>query len=119
LNYVLHRKLGEEIVLNEETGRALRLRFVAALSDSLFQSELLMSERNFLRAFPEQEGYRFFLLDAAPEKAASVAALVESRLSDFGFDAGDAGERLAAFHRVENTYLSTCAPSATTRGTSP
>jgi ABC-type lipoprotein release transport system permease subunit len=107
LAYVLHRKLGEEIVLNEGTDHALRLRFVAALSDSLFQSELLMSERNFLRAFPEQEGYRFFLLDAAPDKAASVAALLESRLSDFGFDATGASERLAQFHRVENTYLST------------
>lgn len=107
LAYVLHRKLGEEIVLNEGTNRPLRLRFVAALSDSLFQSELLMSEKNFLRAFPEEEGYRFFLLDAAPEKMASVAALLESRLSDFGFDAGGAGERLAEFHRVENTYLST------------
>jgi ABC-type antimicrobial peptide transport system permease subunit len=107
LTYVLHRKLGEEIVLNGGTDRALRLRFVAALSDSLFQSELLMSERNFRRAFPEQEGYRFFLIDAAPEKTAGVAALVESRLSDFGFDASATGERLAAFHRVENTYLST------------
>lgn len=107
LNYVLHRKLGEEIVLNEATDHPLRLRFVAALSDSLFQSELLMSEKNFLRAFPAEEGYRFFLLDAAPEKTASVAALVESRLSDFGFDATGAGERLAEFHRVENTYLST------------
>ncbi|MDX6270325.1 MAG: putative transport system permease protein [Acidobacteriota bacterium] len=107
LTYVLHRKLGEEIVLNEGTDHALRLRFVAALSDSLFQSELLMSERNFLRAFPEQEGYRFFLLDAAPERTAAVAALLESRLSDFGFDATGTGERLAEFHRVENTYLST------------
>jgi ABC-type antimicrobial peptide transport system permease subunit len=107
LAYVLHRKLGEEIVLNEGTDQALRLRFVAALSDSLFQSELLMSEKNFLRAFPEQEGYRFFLLDVAAEKTASVAALLESRLSDFGFDASATGERLAAFHRVENTYLST------------
>jgi putative ABC transport system permease protein len=107
LTYVLHRKLGEEFVLNEGTDQALRLRFVAALSDSLFQSELLMSERNFLRAFPAQEGYHFFLLDAAPEKTASVAALLESRLSDFGFDASATGERLASFHRVENTYLST------------
>jgi ABC-type antimicrobial peptide transport system permease subunit len=107
LAYVLHRKLGEEIVLHEGTDRAVRLRFVAALSDSLFQSELLMSEQHFLRAFPEQEGYRFFLLDAAPERTAAVAALLESRLSDFGFDATGAGERLAEFHRVENTYLST------------
>jgi putative ABC transport system permease protein len=107
LTYALHRKLGEEIVLHEGTDHALRLRFVGALSDSLFQSELLMSERNFLRAFPEQEGYRFFLLDAAPEQAAGVAALLESRLSDFGFDATGTGARLAEFHRVENTYLST------------
>lgn len=107
LAYVLHRKLGEDMVLNEGTEHELRLRFVAALSDSLFQSELLMSERNFLRAFPQQEGYRFFLLDAAPEKTADVAALLESRLSDFGFDATGTGERLAEFHRVENTYLST------------
>ncbi|HLL69854.1 MAG TPA: FtsX-like permease family protein, partial [Pyrinomonadaceae bacterium] len=107
LAYVLHRKLGEEIVLNEGTARPLRLRFVAALSDSLFQSELLMSEKNFLRAFPEQEGYRFFLFDTAPDEAARVSALLESRLSDFGFDASGAGERLAEFHRVENTYLST------------
>ena len=107
LAYVLHRKLGEEMVLHEGTNHPLRLRFVAALSDSLFQSELLMSEKNFLRAFPAEEGYRFFLLDAAPENVASVAALLESRLSDFGFDATGAGERLAEFHRVENTYLST------------
>ncbi|HEX8456782.1 MAG TPA: ABC transporter permease [Pyrinomonadaceae bacterium] len=107
LTYVLHRNLGEEIVLNEGTERALRLRFVGALSDSLFQSELLMSERNFLRAFPAEEGYRFFLLDAAPERAAAVMALLESRLSDFGFDASATGERLAEFHRVEDTYLST------------
>jgi ABC-type lipoprotein release transport system permease subunit len=107
LAYVLHRKLGEEIVLHEGTDQALRLRFVAALSDSLFQSELLMSERNFLRAFPAEQGYRFFLLDAPPDRLANVAALLESRLSDFGFDATGAGERLAEFHRVENTYLST------------
>ena len=107
LAYVLHRKLGEEMVLNEGMDRPVRLRFVAALSNSLFQSELLMSEKNFLRAFPEQEGYRFFLLDAAPEQASRVAALLESRLSDFGFDASATAERLAEFHRVENTYLST------------
>jgi ABC-type antimicrobial peptide transport system permease subunit len=36
-----------------------------------------------------------------------VAAFLEERLADFGFDATSAPERLAAFHRVENTYLST------------
>jgi ABC-type antimicrobial peptide transport system permease subunit len=85
----------------------IRLKLVGALADSLFQSEILMSEPNFLRLFPDQEGYRFFLLDVAREKAPAVAALLEDRLSDFGFDAIPTAERLAGFHRVENTYLST------------
>jgi putative ABC transport system permease protein len=66
-----------------------------------------MSERNFLRLFPEQEGYRFFLLDVAPEESSHVAGLLEERLSDYGFDVVGTGERLAEFHRVENTFIST------------
>ena len=105
--YVLHRKLGDEIVIDGAGGAPVRLRLVAALADSLFQSELLMSEKNFLRLFPEQQGYRFFLLDAPRGRAEAVAARLEEQLSDFGFDALPTAERLAAYHRVENTYLST------------
>lgn len=108
LTYVLHLKLGDEFVLNREGGQPVRLRFVGALSDSIFQSELLMSEKNFLRLFPEQEGYRFFLLDtSAPEHAAAVTKLLEEQLSDFGFDVTPTGERLASFHQVENAFIST------------
>jgi ABC-type antimicrobial peptide transport system permease subunit len=108
MTYVLHLKLGDEFVLNREGGVQVRLRLVGALSDSIFQSELLMSEKNFLRLFPEQEGYRFFLLDApSPETSAAAAAILEERLSDFGFNVTATGERLASFHRVENTFIST------------
>ncbi len=108
LTYVLHRKPGDEMTLEQSVGGSpVRLRFVAALSDSLFQSELLMSEKNFLRLFPEIEGYRFFLMDAPQARAAEASGVLEERLSDFGFDAVSTTERLAEFHRVENTYLST------------
>jgi len=107
LDYVLHLKLGDELTINASDGRPVRLRIVAALSDSIFQSDLLISEENFLRLFPDQEGFRFFLIDAPPEKSPAVAAFLEDRLSDFGFDAMSTGEKLAAFHEVENTYLST------------
>ncbi|HWS53905.1 MAG TPA: ABC transporter permease [Pyrinomonadaceae bacterium] len=109
LNYVLHLKVGDDFLLERGAGQEpARLRVVAALSDSVFQGELLMSEPNFLRLFPEQEGYRFFLLDLpAPERSAEVSAALEDRLSDFGFDALPTAERLASFHRVENTFLST------------
>jgi hypothetical protein len=106
LAYVLHRELGDEMTL-DLGGREARLRFVGALRDSLFQGEVLMSERHYLRLFPADEGYRFFLIDSPPGGAGAVTEFLETRLADLGFDAASAGERLAAYHRVENTYLAT------------
>lgn len=107
MTYVLHRKLGDEIVVTQANGEPARLRLVGSLDDSIFQGELLMSETNFLRLFPERGGYSFFLLKVAPEASLAAAALLEEQLSDFGFDVMPTSERLASFHRVENTYLTT------------
>jgi hypothetical protein len=104
--YVLHRGLGDDLVISNG-GKPLTLRFVASLHDSVFQSELLMSEANFLKLFPEHEGFQFLLVDTGRLPAGQVLEEIESALGDFGADATAAGDRLAAFHRVENTYLST------------
>jgi putative ABC transport system permease protein len=106
LTYVLHLKVGDDLVM-DHGARPLRLRIVGALSDSIFQSELLMSDKNFVHLFPDEQGYRFFLLETPVTKSSAVSATLEDRLSDFGFDAQSTADRLASFHRVENTYLST------------
>jgi hypothetical protein len=102
MTYVLHKSLGDEIVV-DRGDQPLRLLLVAALADSIFQGELLMSDANFLRLFPEQEGYRFLLVDTPVDRAAAV----EQGAGDLGADAMLTVERLAEFHAVENTYLST------------
>lgn len=107
LTYVLHLNLGDEFTFSRSDGGVTYLRIVGALSDSLFQSEFLMSEKNFLRLFKDEGGYSFFLLDTAPENQAVVTTALEERLSDYGFDVMSTTERLASFHRVENTYIST------------
>jgi hypothetical protein len=104
--YVLHRGVGDDFVLNRG-GRSITLRFVAALRDSIFQSDLLMSESNFVRLFPEQSGYQFLLVDAGATSLGPVRSTLENALSDFGGDATGTSERLAAFHQVENTFIST------------
>jgi len=104
--YVLHRGLGDDLVISNG-GRSITLRFVASLHDSIFQSELLMSEANFLKLFPEQNGFQFLLVDAGTVSPDAAQSEIESALGDFGADATRPAERLAAFHRVENTYLST------------
>jgi ABC-type antimicrobial peptide transport system permease subunit len=107
LTYVLHLKLGDVITI-EQSDKPVQLRIVGALSDSILQSEIIISEKNFIRVFPDQQGYRFFLIDM-PNVARSpeVAATLEDRLADYGFDVQSTAERLASFHQVENTYLST------------
>ncbi|HEX6738618.1 MAG TPA: ABC transporter permease [Vicinamibacteria bacterium] len=107
LEYVLHRGLGDVITFERPGAAPLRLRVVGALRHSVFQGELLMGEEHFRRAFPEVEGYRFFLAAAPPPQAAELSRVLEERLGDYGFDAGPAGERLARFARVESTYLDT------------
>jgi len=106
LTYVLHKKLGDEIVV-AHGDRPLRLRVVAALADSIFQGELLVSDGNFTRLFPEQQGFRFLLIDAPAERAARLGSTIENGAADLGADAVPTAERLAEFHAVENTYLST------------
>ncbi|MCM3879265.1 MAG: FtsX-like permease family protein [Vicinamibacterales bacterium] len=107
MTYVLHAKLGDDLVLPGTSDRPVRLRFVGALRDSIFQGELVMAEGPFVRTFPEWEGYRFFLVDVAREREAGVTTVLESRLTDFGVDVASTADRLAGFHRVEYTYLST------------
>jgi ABC-type antimicrobial peptide transport system permease subunit len=102
MTYSLHRKLGEQFELG-----GVRYRIVAALQDSVFQGELIVSEQNFLRLFPDSAGYRFFLLSTPPGKADEVARTLTAALSDYGFVVQPTAARLASFHKVENTYLST------------
>jgi hypothetical protein len=106
MTYVLHKQLGDEIAIRRGD-RDIRLRLVAALRDSIFQGELVMSQANFVELFPAQEGYRVLLVDAPRERAAAAAARIEDALADLGADATSTTERLAQFHQVENTYLST------------
>jgi putative ABC transport system permease protein len=111
LQYVMHAKVGDTFSMDIGAAQPLQLQFVAALADSVLQGQLVMSEENFVRLFPAQQGYRFFLIDApdvgTPEAAAQLSGVFERELATFGFDAVAASERLEAFHRVENTYLST------------
>ncbi len=98
LTYSLHLKVGDDYTLN-----GVRFRIAGALQDSVFQGGLLISEANFLRLFPGTQGFRFFLLRAAPDRIAAI----EEEYADYGLDVETVESRLAAFHKVENTYLAT------------
>jgi putative ABC transport system permease protein len=105
--WILKLGLGEDLAMTDEAGRRVRFRLVALLDHSLFQSELLVSEKNLLRHFPRRAGRSFFLIDAPRQRADPVSQALEERLARYGFDVSSTAERLAAYQAVEATYLQT------------
>ncbi len=107
LMYVFHLALGDDFSFTPEGQPPVRLRIVGALADSVLQSEMIISEDAFIRLFPRHEGYRLWFIQTPPGNVQALATDLERSLSDFGVDTTDTRVRLASYHQVENTYLST------------
>ena len=127
MTYVLKWPVGEVRAYPVGAGGApVEMHLVGTLWDSVFQGELLMAERDLLDHLPAADGYRVFLVDhessgpgapdGGPEASveaelagaeAAAAALLAEPLREYGGVTRTARGRLAEFHRVENTYLST------------
>jgi putative ABC transport system permease protein len=107
LQYVFHLAVGDDFVFTPENSGPVRLRIVATLADSVLQSELIIGEDAFVLQFPHHEGYRVWMIEAPEADVPALTTMLEDRLSDFGVDVTDTRARLAAYHQVENTYLST------------
>jgi ABC-type lipoprotein release transport system permease subunit len=122
--YSLHLGgVGSRLVIRDAADRPVTLEVVGLLKNSVLQGNVLMSEANFLKLFPDTGGYRFFLIErVASDKvsgerslptgstgadARAIGEVLETTLAAEGFNAVDAREQLAEFLAVQNTYLST------------
>jgi len=105
--YVLHLGIGQTIALQDAAGRPRRLKLVATLNNSIFQSELLMGERNFRELFPEVDGFGVVLLDCPPSKQDQVRAALNTELGEYAASVEPTASRLAQYLTIQNSYLST------------
>lgn len=112
LMFSLKKGVGASIEVPAEAlvdaGRSqCELEVAGMLDGSIFQGVLLMSEENFQALFPQIAGFRYFLIETPPERAVEASQVLETGLTDVGFDADSVAARLADFLAVQNTYLST------------
>jgi putative ABC transport system permease protein len=105
--YILKKEIGERIDVPSASGAPQHLKLVATLKDSVFQSELLMSESNFRRLFPGQEGFGVILVDTPAVKEAAVREALNTQLGEYAVDTEPTANRLARYFEIQNTYLST------------
>ena len=81
---------------------------VGAVANSILQGSLIISDTAFTRHFPDDAGWRMFLIDVPPADAAAASPPNLTRaLQDRGLELTPAVDRLNAFNAVQNTYLDT------------
>lgn len=104
--WAMGKSVGDTLEIPGPRGGTLRLRFVASLAGSVLQGSVVISEEAFIRNFPDDSGYRAFLIDA-PRNSKSVAVELTRGLQDYGLEVVSTVSRLEALNAVQNTYLST------------
>jgi putative ABC transport system permease protein len=107
VQWMLKTDLGGTLTVPAGDGAGRAVPVAGLLQDSVFQSSLLMSEENFLKLYPDTEGYNFFLIQPPPGKEAEVKRLLERALAERGFEVTSTARRLESYLAVENTYLTT------------
>jgi ABC-type antimicrobial peptide transport system permease subunit len=103
----LYGGVGQTFTVTFGADQPVTFRVVGLLSNSVLQGNLLISEANFKRLFPDVSGYRYFLIDAPAERLDDVSKVLETRLGDEGLDVAPARRRLAELLAVQNTFIST------------
>ncbi len=104
--WALGKSIGDKINYVDEKGRQFNLQIVGILNDSMMQGSLLISEDEFVKRFPSDEGYRVFFIDAPQKEVSNISGTLTSRLGNYGMELIPAAQRLEQFLVVENTYLS-------------
>tara|TARA_R110002111_G_scaffold254461_2_gene320105 strand:- start:6022 stop:9534 length:3513 start_codon:yes stop_codon:yes gene_type:complete len=107
LMYSLHKGIGTTVGIPSDERPEHELKIKGMLDGSIFQGVLLISETHFQQLFPEQSGFQYFLIEVSPQQATQLAGILETGLTEYGFDADFVSNRLANFLAVQNTYLST------------
>jgi putative ABC transport system permease protein len=102
----LGKAVGDTLIYQDEAGVDFNIKLVAGLANSVFQGNIIISNEALLQKYPSQSGYGLFLIDAGENERDKVARQLNWSLQDVGIDLIPAAERLAAFNKVENTYLS-------------
>jgi ABC-type antimicrobial peptide transport system permease subunit len=106
ITWGLRKKIGDTLLYQAESGNLVKVVLMAGIENSIFQGSLLVDEDQLKKHFPAGATPDLMLINGPGELQAPIAERLEYLLGNYGLSAIPAQYRLAAFNRVENTYLS-------------
>ena len=102
----LGKAIGDTLIYLDEFGEQFKIKLVGGLANSIFQGNIIISEKNFIQKYPSISGYRFFLIDSPFQNLSEIQQNISWAMQDQGLDLIPASDRLGQFNTVQNTYLS-------------
>ncbi|MDA3892994.1 MAG: FtsX-like permease family protein, partial [Salinivirgaceae bacterium] len=105
ITWGLLKKVGDTLIYNDEKGNKLYVVIAGGLQSSVFQGNILISDKNLRKYFPSVAGSKVMLIDAKPENKEALKDLLGFYFADYGVDFELASTRLATFNSITNTYL--------------
>ena len=106
LEWGLKLKTGDTLVVRAENGHPLNIIIAAGLETSVFQGNVLIGRKNFIKYYPSVAGSSVFLVDGNSALTELYRNVLNDRLANYGINIEKTTDRLASFYRVTNTYLS-------------
>ncbi len=106
IEWGLGKAVGDTLIYVDESGKTFNIKLVGGLTNSIFQGNIIISEKAFLNKYPSISGSKLFLVDAPFSKIENITQKITWALQDQGVDLIPTYDRLAQFSQVENTYLS-------------
>jgi len=106
IKWGLGLKVGDTLSYINSKGKNLKLLLIGGLAPSIFQGNVIISNKHFLREFPENNGTGVFLIEGLMQDTAMIIEETDRGMRDFGWDMNLTSVRLSEFNSVTNTYLS-------------
>jgi putative ABC transport system permease protein len=103
--WMLKKGMGDSVELPNGSGEPTAFRLVQTLTDSPFQSELLIDDDAFRVTFPKDDGFRMFLISVPTGRDRDVSALLETGLAASGLTVTPVKDKVAGFQAVIGAYL--------------
>ncbi len=107
LMWTLHKGMGDSVSLGTKESGGFEVIIGGILADSVFQSELVLSQKRLLELDPTIQGYRILLAGCPAEDETALIQLLATGLAPLGPVIRSSRDRLDSFLAVENTYLAT------------
>lgn len=105
IQWGLGKKVGDTLQYTNNKGEKVRLLLIGGLSNSIFQGNVIISDKYFSKHFNSGNGSGFILIDYQADSQENLSKELGIIFKDKGWVMTGTLEKMAEFSSIENTYL--------------